>query len=75
MKKFYLLTKTLLVMALLCVGASNAWATEPVTTGFVTVYSNDFESGDSPWGWSTGSAAVSLIEETGGNHYMSLVNI
>lgn len=65
------LLKTILVAAMLGMGTS-AWATEPVTTGFVTVYSNDFESGSSPWGWSTGSAAVNLIEETGGNHYMSL---
>ena len=72
MKNLFTLTKTLLVAAGLCVGMS-AWGTEPVTTGFVTVYNNDFESGSSPWGWSTGSAAVSLTEETGGNHYMSLV--
>ena len=72
--KRILLFKTIIVAAMLCVGTS-AWATEPVTTAFVTVYSNDFESGSSPWGWSTGSAAVSLIEETGENHYMSLVNI
>ena len=74
MRKLSTLMKTLLVAVGLCMGMS-AWGTEPVTTGFVTVYSNDFESGSSPWGWSTGSAAVSLIEETGGNHYMSLVNI
>ena len=66
--------KSMFLTAMLFVGMS-AWATEPVTTGFVTVYSNDFESGSSPWGCSTGSAAVSLIEETGENHYMSLVNI
>jgi len=73
MKK--LLFRTILIAAAILGVGMNAWATEPVTTGFVTVYSNDFESGSSPWGWSTGSAAVSLIEETGGNHYMSLVNI
>lgn len=70
MKK--LLFKTILVVAAMCVGM-NVWATEPVTTGFVTVYSNDFESGSSPWGWGSGNAAVSLIEESGDNHYMSLV--
>lgn len=62
----------LLVTALILGGVNFIWATEPVTTGFSQVYSNDFESGSSPWGWSTGSAAVSLTEEDGGNHYMSL---
>ena len=72
MKKFYLLTKTLLVATMLLAGASNAWATEPDTSGYSEVYSNDFESGSTPWGWTAGSAAVSLVEETGGNHFLSV---
>ena len=66
MKK--LLFKTILVAAAMCVG-TNVWATEPVTTGFVTVYSNDFESGSSPWGWNN-PGTIELEEETSGNHYM-----
>lgn len=41
MKKFFLLTKTLLVMTLLCVGASNAWADATET---VQVMSENYES-------------------------------
>jgi len=68
-----LLFKTIIVAAMLCMGTS-AWATEPVTTGFVTVYSNDFESGSKPWGWSESGATIGLIQEDGGNHYMYLTN-
>ena len=46
MKKFYLLTKTLLVMALLCVGASNAWAEAgDVTTNADIDFSNAIADG------------------------------
>lgn len=51
MKKFYLLTKTLLVAALLCVGASNVWAdvnfgTEATVSTTTTWVFNDLESVD-----------------------------
>lgn len=45
MKKFYLLTKTLLVMALLSVGVSNAWGVDYLTTYTGIVGAKDNTSG------------------------------
>lgn len=65
--------KTLLMAVMLLRGANFAWATEPDTDGYSTVYTNDFESGSDPWGWTGGTgAAYPLIEETGGNHFLSV---
>ena len=70
------LLKTMFLMAVgLLVGVNFVWATEPNTDGYSIVYSNDFESGSSPWGWTGGTgAAISLIDETGGNHFLSVTN-
>ena len=70
MKK-QLLLKTLLMAVMLLGGVNFAWATEPDTDGYSTVYTNDFESGSDPWGWTGGTGARgSLIEEAGGNHFL-----
>ena len=54
MKKFYLLTKTLLVAALLMIGA-NAWA------GVTTIYSQDYESATDASSWVTQNLAPTLV--------------
>ncbi len=72
MIKRQLIVKTLLVAVGMMMGVSAAWATEPDTDGYSIVYTNDFESGSSPWGWTEGLADVSLITEDGDNNFLSV---
>ena len=67
MKKFYLLTKTLLVAVLLCVGASNVWG-----TATKVLFSQNYESATDASSWTSqfNSGGLSLVtgDVTYGNY-------
>ena len=65
MKKFYLLTKTLLVAVCLLVGASNAWADR-------VLYSQDYQSATdaSSWTSSDGSATPVSLQTASTNKFI-----
>ena len=68
MKKFLLLTKTLFVVTLLCIGATNAW-------GEVTPFSESYSSTSTTTGWSTSTGGrfdPAILNESD-NYFLSVV--